>query len=156
MIFKITLTGDPKVVEVRFSDAPIVHQFAGEVIADVNRLGNWVRGLEVIGSGLPFSLELALASLSPQHSVGSVPCPQDTLTVTYDEDANAGFLYLPYASPLTIEQRHKVERFLLKSSYTLSDPEASFGLAADKSLIFIRFAIPSAEDPEKFTQLFLS
>jgi len=141
---------------VRFSNAPVEHQFTGEVIADVNRQGNWVRGLEVIGSGLPFSLEQALASLSPQSSAGSVPHPQSKLTVTYDKYANAGFLYLPYASPLTVEQQHKTEPFLLKSSYMLADIQATFGIAADKTLVFIRFVIPSTEKVEKFTQLFVS
>jgi hypothetical protein len=80
---RIAYTRDTKIIEVRFSNAPVVHQFTGEVIADVNRLGNWVRGLEVIGSGLPFSLERALASLSPQSSAFSVPHSPDKLTVTY-------------------------------------------------------------------------
>lgn len=155
MIVTIKYDIDPKLVEVRFSDAPVVHQFFGEVIADVNRFGNWVRGLEVIGSGLPFSLDRALASLAPRSSAGSVPYPQDKLTVTYDEDANASFLYLPYASPKTIIERHKAEPLLLKSSYTLTDQEANFGLAGDKSLVFIRFSIPPTEDPKKFMQLFL-
>jgi hypothetical protein len=40
-------------VEVRLSDAPVECECTGNVIADMNRLGNWIRGLELAG-GPPF------------------------------------------------------------------------------------------------------
>ena len=43
---------------------------AGDVIADVNRAGNWIRGLELLGTA-GFSLERALAPFSP--SPGHLP-----------------------------------------------------------------------------------
>jgi hypothetical protein len=156
MTTTITFTSDPAAVEVRFSDAPVVHEFTGDVLADVNRMGNWIRGLELLGSGLRFSLERALSSLAPQPSAVSVQNPQSKLTVTYDEDANAGYLYLPYASPASVEQDRQSNPLLLKSSYTVEDDRAMFGLAADKTLVFIRFKVPSTEDVEKFVQLFRS
>lgn len=150
----ITSTTDLGMIEVRLSDAPVEHEFTGDVIADVNGMGNWIRGLELLGSGIQFSLERALSSLSPQHNAASVQKPQRKLTVTYDEDANAGFLYLPYASPESLEAECQSNPLLLKSSYTVEDDKATFGLAADKTLVFIRFMVPSTEEAEKFMQFF--
>lgn len=151
---KITSKSDPAVVEVRLSDAPVEHEFTGDVVADVNRLGNWIRGLELLGSGLSFSLQKALASFAPELSAASVQQPQSKLTVTYDEDANAGFLYLPYPSPATVERELRSDPLLLKCSRSIEDDEARFGLAADKSLVSIRFAVPSSEQLDTFLQLF--
>lgn len=152
MIPNIKFLSDPPAIEVRFSDSVVVRQFSGEVLADVNRNGNWIRGLELLGSGIPFSLQRALSSLAPQFR--SSPGPHKTLNVTYDEDANAAFLYLPYASPLDIERQGRTMPLLLKTSYTIGDENALFGLSADKTLVFIRFKIPSSENQEKFLELF--
>lgn len=142
-------------IEVCFSRAPVAHEFTGEVLADVNGMGNWIRGLELLGSGLQFSLERALASLAPQRTAVSVQTPQDKLTVTYDEDANAGYLYLPYAYPSSLKEDAKSNPLLLKYSYTVGDDNARFRLAADKTLISISFTIPRTEDPDKFVHLFM-
>ncbi len=150
----ITSTSD--MVEVRFSDAPVAHEFKGDVIADVNRMGNWIRGLELLGSGIQFSLQQALAPLTPEPSGASVLQPQSKLTVTYDEEADAGFLYLPYASPSRVEQAHRSNPLLLKSSYSVEDEKATFGLAADKALVSIRFIVPPTEQMDNFMYLFRS
>jgi hypothetical protein len=148
----ITLTFDPPTVEVRFSDSAVAHQFSGEVLADVNRNGNWVRGLEVFGSGIQFSLQHALSSLRPQPR--STRVFQDHLTVTYDEDANAGFLYLPYAASAAIERKLQAVPLLLKTSYTVADQKAVFGLSTDNILVSIRFKIPPDQNPETFLELY--
>jgi len=149
----ITYTVDPPVVELHFCNAPVEYKVAGDVVADVNRLGNWVRGLEVLGSGARFSLKQALVSVPLVSSAASVRQPQLSVAATYDEDADAAFLYLPYASPSSIESQLKSNPLLLKSSYSIEDEKAEFGLAADGSLVFIRFEVPETERMEAFLHL---
>jgi len=144
----IRSTSQPAMVELRFSEAPVMHEFTGDVIADVNKKGNWIRGLELLGSGMRFSLQQVLSSFSRGSQ------PQNDLTATYDEDADAGFLYLPYASPNSVERDHRSDPSLLKSSHSVEDEKALFGLDADKTLVFIRFMIPPTERLEDFIQLF--
>src|SRR5690349_633617 len=118
---KITSTSDPAVIEVRLSEAPVEHEYTGNVIADVNRYGNWVRGLELLGSGYQFSLQQALAAFASKPSATSMPRAQRELTVTYDKEADAGFLYLPYASVESIEREVQTNPLLLKCSYSIED-----------------------------------
>ena len=152
----ITSNSEAREIEVRFSGDPVIREYLGDVLADVNRMGNWIKGLELLGSGLEFSLERALSSLAPQPSAASVRTPQDKLTVTYDEDANGGYLYLPYTAPASIETDAQSNPLLLKSSYTIEDEKARFGLSTDKTLVSIRFTVPPAEDLEKFVKFFRS
>jgi len=149
MTTRITSTLDPSMVEVRLSDAPVECECAGDVIADVNRLGNWIRGLELLGSA-GFSLERALAPFSPKLRAASVRCPQAEMAVTYDGEADAGFLYLPYASPASVERG----QMLLEYSHSIEDDSATFGLSADKGLVFVRFRVPPREQLDAFLQLF--
>jgi hypothetical protein len=155
MTATISYTTDPTKIEVRLSDAPVLYEFAGDVIADVNRAGNWINGLELLGSGLQFSLERAISSLA-RGSVDAPAKPQREPVVKYDEDANAGFLYLPYESSTKVEQEQRSNPLLLKASYAIEDDNATFGLAADKTLVFIRFAVPPKERLDTFLQLFHS
>ena len=113
---RVKSTPDPPRVEVCLSDAPVECECAGDVIADVNRLGNWIRGLELLGSA-GFSLERALAPFSPKPRAASVRSAQADLAVTYDGEADAGFLYLPYASPASVEH----DPLLLESSHSIED-----------------------------------
>jgi hypothetical protein len=155
MTTTISYTTDPTRVEVRLSDTPVLYEVAGDIIADVNRAGNWINGLELLGSGLGFSLEYAISSLKR----GSVDLAAKSLrdpVVKYDEDADAGFLYLPYASPTTVEQELRSNPLLLKASYAIEDDKATFGLAADKTLVFIRFSVPPKERLDAFLWLFRS
>ena len=151
----ITYTLDPPAVELQFCNAPVEYEFAGNVVADVNRLGNWIRGLELLGSGGRFSLQQAVTSLPLVASAASVRQPQSSVAATYDEDADAAFLYLPYASPTSIESELKSNPLLLKSSYSIEDDRAEFGLTADKNLVFIRFKLPETESMEAFLRLMI-
>jgi hypothetical protein len=144
---------DPPQVEVRFSDAPVEYEFAGDVIADVNTTGNWVRGLELLGSGSRFSLGEVLRTLNPERP-GNAPGPQPELRVTYDPEADAAYLYLPYAASLEMEREHVSNPGLFKSAYSVEDDEATFGLAPNKSLVVIRFRVPAAERIEDFMRFF--
>lgn len=146
---RITATLDPPVVEVRLSDAPVERECTGDVIADVNRAGNWIRGLELLGSA-GFSLEPALAPFNPKVRASSVLSAQSELAVTYDGEADAGFLYLPYASPSSVEH----DPTLLEYSHSIEDESAAFGLSVDKGLVFVRFRVPATKSLEVFLQLF--
>ena len=145
----ITSTPDPPLVEVRLSDAAVECECTGDVIADVNRLGNWIRGLELLGSA-EFSLERALVQFNPKLRAASVRSPQADLAVTYDGEADAGFLYLPYASPASVER----DPLLLECSHSIEDDSAAFGLSADKGLVFVRFRVPANVSLEAFLHLF--
>ena len=147
----ITSTSNPAAVEVRLSDAPMEYEFAGDVIADVNRLGNWIRGLELLRS-TGFSLERALVPFDPKPRAPSVWPPDAKLVVTYDGEADAGFLYLPYATPTVVGRKP----LLLKYSHSIEDENATFGLSADKSLVLVRFRVPASERLDTFRQLFAS
>jgi hypothetical protein len=147
MKIKITFTPNPAVVELRLSDAPVASESRGDVIADLNRNGNWVRGLEVLGSGQQTTLQKALSPLAAQQA-------QIGVRVTYDQSADAGFLYLPYASPEDVERAALEDPLLTKTSYSVEDESAVLGLAADESLVFVRFKLPPSESLESFMKLF--
>jgi uncharacterized protein YuzE len=149
---EITSTSNPPMVELRLSNAPVASEVTGDVIADLNKKGNWIRGLEVLGSVNQFSLQKALASLSPEASAASVQQPQDKLTVTYDKEADAGFLYLPY--PESVRRASPGDPVLLKCSYSVEDKSAVFGLDGDGALVFVRFKVPDGEQLDSFMELF--
>jgi hypothetical protein len=145
----ITSTPDRAAVEVLLSDAAVDRELTGNVIADVNRFGNWIRGIELLGSA-GFSLERALAPFSPKLRAASIRFPLTELAVTYDGEADAGFLYLPYASPAGVEH----DPALLKCSHSIEDESATFGLSAERGLVFVRFRVPARERLDTFLQLF--
>ncbi len=136
------------------SDAPVASEAIGDVIAKLNRKGNWVRGLELLNPANQFSLQRALAPYSPTPPARGLERPLGELKVTYDEEADAGFLYLPYASPEVVRQASENDPLLLKYSYSVEDESAVFGLGSDDSLVWIRFKIPSDERLDRFMELF--
>ena len=143
---------DPASVEVRFSNSEIRHEFTTDVIADVNALGSWIRGLELFESAAPFSLLQALTFLPRQLSAPASESVTEPL-FTYDENANAAFLYLPYGSPEDIRRDLRGNRSLLNPSYSIEDVSAILGLDESKSLVLIRFRIPSTERMKDFIRL---
>ena len=151
MTTRITSTLAPVTVEVRLSDAPVEHECTGDVIADVNRAGNWIRGLELLGTA-GFSLERALAPFDPKLRAASVRSAQAVLAVTYDGEADAGFIYLPYASPASVER----DPLLLEYSHSIEDDCAALGLRANGGLVLVRFRVPARERLDTFLQLFSS
>ena len=46
----IASTPEPPLVEVHLSGASVERECFGDAIAVVNRAGNWIRGLELLGS----------------------------------------------------------------------------------------------------------
>ena len=134
-------------VELRLSDAAVTYEVRGDVIADLNGKGNWVRGLEVLGSGDHPTLQKALSPLAGKKSDTGV-------RVTYDKDADAGFVYLPYASSEKVQRVMQENPSLTKVSYSVEDDSAVLGLAADQSLVLVRFKVPPTESMDSFMELF--
>jgi hypothetical protein len=147
MKMKITSTSNPAMVELRLSDAPVASEVLGDVIADLNGKGNWVRGLEVLGSGDQPILHKALTPLTGEKSDAGI-------RVTYDKEADAGFVYLPYASSEKVQRVIKENPLLTKVSYSVEDNSAVLGLAADQSLVLVRFKVPPTESMDSFMELF--
>jgi hypothetical protein len=148
MKVQITSTPNPATVELRLSNAPVVREVIGDVIADLNRRGNWIRGLEMLGPGDGSTLRKALGPLTKGASGGEAPQSHVELKVTYDPSADAGFLYLPY------ESSEGDDPVLTKCSYSVEDEAAVLGLAADESLVFVRFKVPPSERLDSFMELF--
>jgi hypothetical protein len=148
----ITIMSNPPMIELRLSDAPVASEASGDVIADLNTRGNWIRGLEILGSTQQFSLEKALACLSPEPSVVNIQQPVSELTVTYDKNADAGFLYLPYTD--AVRRASRRDPSLLKVSYSIEDESALFGLDKNSVLVFVRFKLPSSQNLSSFVEIF--
>jgi hypothetical protein len=146
----ITFTIHPQVVELRLRDCPATYEYTAEILLDVNSSGNWVRRIELLGSGIQFSLERALSFLisDPGAAAASIENSTLELSAKYDENANAAFLYLT-----DVSKTAKLDPLLLKPSYTVSDDMALFGLGSDMWLVSMRFKIPSSERMENFMKL---
>ncbi len=144
---RITSTLNPAIVELRLSDAPIASEVRGDVLADLNESGNWVRGLEVLGSRNQPTLQKSLSHLAGKVSIEGV-------RVTYDPEADAGFVYLPYAPSEKVQRAIQENPLLTKVSYSVEDDSAVLGLAADRSLVLIRFKVPLSEPLDRFMELF--
>jgi uncharacterized protein YuzE len=156
MRMTITSTPNPPTVELRLSSSQVASEASGDVVADLNQNGNWIRGLELLGSSERFSLERALAPYSPAPSAAAaaVRPPQSELKVTYDRSADAGYLYLPYRNPEGVSQAVQDDPLLLKCSYCVEDESALFGLGEDGALVFIRFKVPPNEKLDSFMKFF--
>jgi uncharacterized protein YuzE len=105
----------------------------GEIIIDLNHEGHWVRGFEVIGGIMDFSLK---AATRPFLS-GKL----DGLRVTYDEGADAAYFYLPYGRRFT-----KLRRDEQQSAETYShsvNPTGSYRFDALNGLVSV--LIPTAD-----------
>ena len=75
-------------VQVQLRDGDVAVERRGEIIVDLNQDGHWIRGFEVVGGMMDFSLS---AATKPFRSLRS-----GTLKVTYDQEADAAYFYLPY------------------------------------------------------------
>jgi hypothetical protein len=70
---------------------------SGEIIIDLNHEGHWIRGFEVIGGMMGFSLKAVTKPF--------LASKLDGLRVTYDEEADAAYFYLPYGRRFTTLRR---------------------------------------------------
>lgn len=151
---KIKLIRTPPAVEVYLSDRVATSEMRCDVIADVNSQGNWIKGLELLGPGEKVSLGKALLPLV----CGGLESTSDDVIVrfkvTYDEIADAGYIYLPYKMSADARKAIDADPQLTKSSYQIEDESAILGLIEDASLAYVRFRIPVNEHLDSFVMFF--
>ena len=80
-------------LHVHLRDGTVAMERRGEIIIDFNRDGHWIRGFEVIGGMVDFSV-FAASQPFPASNPGG-------LRVVYDGDANAAYFFLPYGPRFT-------------------------------------------------------
>jgi uncharacterized protein YuzE len=114
----------------------------GEVILDLNGSGNWVRGFEIVGGFVPFSVAKAVSPFDPVGpSVGNA----EQGMVTYDPEADAAFVYLaydPHFLALGPEQRAR-----LSAVSRSVNPTATYLLDEQGGLISVRVPIADLAEP---------
>jgi|SRR5579884_1517574 len=86
-------------VLVQLRDGEAAVERRGEIIVDLNHDGHWIRGFEVIGGMMDFSLSAATKPFLSSRLGG--------LRVTYDEEADAAYFYLPYNRRFTKLSQHE-------------------------------------------------
>ena len=79
-------------VHIQLRDGEVAVERRGEIIVDLNHDGRWIRGFEVIGGMMDFSLS---AATKPFLSSKPGGC-----RVTYDEDADAAYFVSVKPTPL--------------------------------------------------------
>lgn len=90
---RIILDSDDSVT-VHLRDTQTVRTVRSEAILDVNHAGRWIRGIELVG-GVDFNLSRAVMPFKPRR-----PLLSKSEGVTYDEEANAAFIYISMKSPV--------------------------------------------------------
>jgi len=141
---------NPDLVCVHLRDGvEAVQQKQGEIILDINRSGNWVRGIEIVGGFVPFSIAKAV---SPFNAVlppfPEIPKPG---TVTYDPEADAAFFYLEYDPNFTrLTPNERVELEVVSHCVT---PTALYGLDDSGGLVWVKIPIADAGPADQFLQL---
>jgi uncharacterized protein YuzE len=128
----------PGVISVCFREGalPILRK-QGETILDLNRLGNWVRGIEIVGGFVPFSVAEAVSPFNPvPPTFPEMPNPG---TVTYDPDADAAFMYLEYDPDLA--QLTPQSQGELKTVSHSVNPTATYGLDRQGGIVWIKIPV---------------
>ena len=115
-------------VTVHLRDGQAVRTVRSEAILDVNHAGRWIRGIELLG-GIDFDLARAVSPFKPRR-----PLMGESNDVTYDEEADAAFIYFSMKSPRTSSPSTA-----LKYSHSIA-PEAEFAFDADGGLLWLRFS----------------
>lgn len=126
-----------------------VQQKQGETILDLNRSGNWIRGIEIVGGFVPFSVAKAVSPFNPVRP--TFPKAPEPGTVTYDPEADAAFVYLEYDSSFTqLTPREQAELRTVSHSV---NPTATYGLDEFGGLVWVRIPIADAGPADRFLQL---
>ncbi|MFI5059046.1 MAG: hypothetical protein ACHQLQ_12740 [Candidatus Acidiferrales bacterium] len=126
-----------------------VQQKRGEIILNLNRSGNWVPGLEIVGGFVPFSIEKAVRPFEPVMPEPSARWPG---TVTYDPQADAAFIYLEYDSRFA--QLTPQEQVELKTVSYSVNPTATYGLDDQGGLVWVKIPVADlAGSVDQFLQL---
>jgi hypothetical protein len=137
---KILANNDGKVLLKLRDTAPVVQKPA-EVILDLSVQGHWIRGFEMIGGMLDFSLQTAVVPFCAKSPVVGVSVGGDRLSVTYDAEADAAYFYVPYSSrfrALPNLQREKMTKY----SHSIN-PTASCAFDGSGGLVSV--LIPTAD-----------
>jgi|SRR5215470_71895 len=111
----------------------------GEAILDLNGFGNWVRGLEMLGGSVPFSLRKAVEPLGSMSF--KQPLQHEPGTVTYDPEVDAAFIYLRYDAAL--DSLTAQEQIGLKTVSHSINPSVTYGLDLRGGLVCV--GIPVAD-----------
>ena len=120
-------------VHVQLRNGEVAVERRGEIIVDLNHDGHWIRGFEVIGGMMDFSLSAATRPFLYSKLGG--------LKVTYDEEADAAYFYLPYNRRFT-----KLRRDEQQSAETYShsvNPTGIYRFDAQGGLLSV--VIPTAD-----------
>lgn len=130
-------------------DREAVQEKSGEVILDINRSGNWIRGFEIVGGFVPFSIAKAVSPFSPPRPVPPrIPEPG---TVTYDPDADAAFFYLEYDPAFDLMTPH--DQAELKVVSHSVNPTGLYGLDELGGLVWVKIPIADAGPADQFLSL---
>lgn len=120
-------------VMVQLREGQVAVERRGEIIVDLNHDGHWIRGLEVIGGLMDFPLKAAIKPFYSSKLGG--------LRVTYDEEANAAYFYIPYGRRFT---RLRKDEQLDAETYSHSvNPTALYRFDAQDGLVSV--VIPTAD-----------
>ncbi len=120
-------------VHIQLRDGEVAIERRGEIIVDLNRDGHWIRGFEVIGGMMDFSLSVATKPF--------LSAKQGGLRVTYDGEADAAYFYIPYNRRFT-----KLKRDEQQSAETYShsvNPTGLYRFDAQGGLLSV--IIPTAD-----------
>jgi len=128
---RIILDSD-EVLTVHLRDAQSARTVRTEVILDVNHAGRWIRGIELLGGG-DFNLERAVKPFHPRR-----PLSGESGGVTYDEEADAAFIYLSMKTP-----DGRLPETALKYSHSIT-PEAECAFDSEGGLVWLRFSCRGA------------
>lgn len=117
-----------ELLTVYLRDAQVARTSRWEAIIDVNNAGRWIRGIELLG-GLEFDLGKAVKPFNPRR-----PLSGESGGVTYDNAADAAFVYFRMRSPVA----HLPET-ALKYSHSIT-LEAELAFDFEGGLIWLRFS----------------
>jgi len=126
-----------------------VQQERGETILDLNRSGNWVRGIEIVGGFVPFSVAKAMLPFNPVRP--ALPNAPEPGAVTYDPEADAAFIYLEY-DPRFAQLAPQAQAELRAVSHSVN-PTATYGLDEQGGLVWVKIPTADVGPAEHFLQL---
>jgi uncharacterized protein YuzE len=130
-------------------DVDVVQERQGEIILDVNQQGNWIRGFEIVGGFVRFSVAKASSPFKPGRS--TFPDPPRQGNVTYDPEADAAFFYLVYDPGFASLSESEQSR-LNVVSYDIN-PTALFGLDNSGGLVWVKIPIGDVGPADRFLRL---
>jgi uncharacterized protein YuzE len=135
----ISFRRDAQRIFVALRSANVCERKNAELIIDVSRCGNWIRGFEMVGGMFDFALKRATEPFRPGKPLTS---PRGAFSITYDFDADAAYFNLPYGRrfySLSKDSQIKHAEF----SHCIS-PIAECSLDMQGGLISVDFSVSDA------------